>query len=104
MPLVMFSRFVILSALLIVTVMGQREYRYIETLVKLRVPKKESKRSTEGGLGHVPFRIWIPAGVKVIRWQKEGSFRLVLRFFMFIPNLTSLCYDFDHLTVCPHIF
>ena len=64
--------------------------RYIETLVKLRVPKKESKRSTEGGLGHVPFRIWIPAYVKVIRWQKEGSFRLVLRFFMFIPNLTSL--------------
>ena len=90
MPLVMFSRFVILSALFIVTVMGQREYRYIETLVKLRVPKKESKRSTEDGLGHVPFRIWIPADVKVIRWQKEGSFRLVLRFFMFIPNLTSL--------------
>ena len=43
------------------------EDTYLDTLVKLRVPKKESKRSTEGGLGHVPFRIWLPEGVKTIR-------------------------------------
>ena len=40
---------------------------YLDTLVKLRVPKKNSKRSSEGGLEHVPFRIWIPAGVQTIR-------------------------------------
>ena len=40
---------------------------YLDTLVKLRVPKKESKRSIEGGLGHVPFRIWLPEVVKSIR-------------------------------------
>ena len=43
------------------------EDTYLDTLVKLRVPKKESKRSTEGGLEHVPFRIWLPEGVKTIR-------------------------------------
>ena len=43
------------------------EDTYLDTLVKLRVPKKENKRSTEGGLEHVPFRIWLPEGVKTIR-------------------------------------
>ncbi len=40
---------------------------YLDTLVKLRVPKKEGKRSTEGGLEHIPFRIWLPEGVQTIR-------------------------------------
>ena len=40
---------------------------YLETQVKLRVPKKDSKRAREGGLEHSPFRLWLPAGVKTIR-------------------------------------
>jgi hypothetical protein len=40
---------------------------YLETQVKLRVAKKDEKRSKEGGLEHVPFRIWLPDGVKTIR-------------------------------------
>ena len=40
---------------------------YLETQVKLRVPKKDSKRAREGGLEHAPFRLWLPAGVKTIR-------------------------------------
>ena len=40
---------------------------YLDTLVKLRVPKKDSKRSREGGLEHAPFRLWLPADVKTIR-------------------------------------
>ena len=39
----------------------------METQVKLRVAKKDEKRSREGGLEHVPFRIWLPDGVKTIR-------------------------------------
>ena len=40
---------------------------YFETQVKLRIAKKDEKRSKEGGLEHVPFRIWLPDGVKTIR-------------------------------------
>ena len=40
---------------------------YLETQVKLQTPKKDFKRSREGGLEHVPFRIWLPDGVKTIR-------------------------------------
>lgn len=40
---------------------------YLETLVKLETPKKNSKRAKEGGADHVPFRIWLPEGVKTIR-------------------------------------
>ncbi|MEE2706340.1 MAG: hypothetical protein VX988_04775 [Planctomycetota bacterium] len=59
---------VVLLALVIpAPVPASAEDVYLDTLVKLRVPKKESKRSTEGGLEHVPFRIWLPEGVKTIR-------------------------------------
>ena len=40
---------------------------YLEAQVKLREPKKDSKRAREGGLEHAPFRLWLPAGVKTIR-------------------------------------
>lgn len=40
---------------------------YLETAVKLQTPKKDSKRSQEGGLEHVPFRIWLPEGVQTVR-------------------------------------
>ena len=40
---------------------------YVETQVKLWVAKKDEKRSREGGLEHVPFRIWLPDGVETIR-------------------------------------
>lgn len=43
------------------------EDRSLETLVKLKQPKKNSKRSREGGLNHAPFRIWLPAKVNTIR-------------------------------------
>ena len=57
----------LLALCLCLHVVVSAEDTYLDTLVKLRVPKKESKRSTEGGLGHVPFRIWLPEGVKTIR-------------------------------------
>ncbi|MBI1249326.1 hypothetical protein GC197_15960 [bacterium] len=38
-----------------------------QTEVRLATPKKDSKRSREGGLGHVPFRIWLPGEVKTVR-------------------------------------
>ena len=40
---------------------------YFETEVKLKSPKSDSKRSQEGGLEHVLFRLWLPDGVKSIR-------------------------------------
>lgn len=43
------------------------EDAYFKTEVKLQLPKKDSSRSREGGLEHVPFRIWLPEGVKTIR-------------------------------------
>ena len=33
---------------------------YLDTLVKLSVPKKDGQRSREGGLEHAPFRLWLP--------------------------------------------
>ena len=45
----------------------QAEDVYMETSVKRGTPRKESKRSTEGGLEHVPFRIGFPQGVKTIQ-------------------------------------
>lgn len=41
------------------------EDTYLDTLVKLRVPKKESKRSTEGGLEHVLFRICLTLNLPI---------------------------------------
>lgn len=43
------------------------EDKYFETEIELKKPKKDSSRSREGGLEHVPFRIWLPEGVKTIR-------------------------------------
>lgn len=40
---------------------------YRETLIKLETPKKDSKRSREGGQEHVAFRIWLPEDVKTVR-------------------------------------
>lgn len=40
---------------------------YLETLVRLETPKKDAKRSREGGADHAPFRIWIPEGVSPVR-------------------------------------
>ena len=45
----------------------QAEDVYMETSVKRGTPRKESKRSTGGGLKHVPFRIGFPQGVKTIQ-------------------------------------
>lgn len=46
---------------------AQAEDAYFDTLVKLETPKQDGKRSTEGGLEHIPFRIWLPDGVATIR-------------------------------------
>jgi hypothetical protein len=51
----------------LVTFPLQAEDVYMETSVKRSTPRKESKRSTEGGLEHVPFRIGFPQGVKTIQ-------------------------------------
>lgn len=40
---------------------------YFETQVKLQTPKKDDKRSQEGGLEHAPFRLWLPSHVQTIR-------------------------------------
>ena len=57
----------LLALCLCLHVVVSAENTYLDTLVKLRVPKKESKRSTEDGLEHVSFRIWLPVEVKMIR-------------------------------------
>ena len=45
----------------------QAQDQYLEARVKLATPKKPGKRSEEGGLEHAPFRLWLPADVKIIR-------------------------------------
>lgn len=53
--------------LLFITGSARAEEVYHETLVKLPTPKKNGKRSQEGGLEHAPFRLWLPSDVKTIR-------------------------------------
>lgn len=39
---------------------------YLQSQIELTTPKKDNKRSREGGLNHVPVRIWIPGDVAEI--------------------------------------
>lgn len=57
----------ILAIIFTLPCLSVADERTFDTQVKLSKPKKASKRSREGGLYHVPFRIWLPANVKTIR-------------------------------------
>lgn len=62
-----FRRMALLLALLSIAGVAQGNDDYLETQVKLQTPKKDGKRSQEGGLEHAPFRMWLPEGVKTVR-------------------------------------
>ncbi len=62
-----FRRLVLLFILVAIAGVARGEDVYLETAVKLQTPKKDGKRSQEGGLEHVPFRIWLPSDGKAIR-------------------------------------
>ncbi len=62
-----FRWLVLLFVLVAIAGVARGEEVYLETTVKLQTPKKDGDRSREGGLEHVPFRIWLPSDVKTIR-------------------------------------
>lgn len=62
-----FRKLVLAFALVAVSGVARGADVYLQTAVKLQTPKKDGKRSQEGGLEHVPFRIWLPSDVKTVR-------------------------------------
>ena len=62
-----FRKMIAMMAIFSIAGIVRGEDVYLETLVKLQTPKKDGNRSKEGGLEHVPFRIWLPSDAKTIR-------------------------------------
>jgi len=65
--MISFCRMALFWALFSIAGVARGEDYYSETQVKLQTPKKDGKRSQEGGLEHAPFRIWLPEEVKTVR-------------------------------------